>query len=103
MFHRMLVNPAYAGTFVYGRVRREIAAGDPPVATTRRLPLEEWSIVIQGIYPGLHQPRDLPGQPEQAEVQSLQLRRQGARSGTGGGRRCCRVSCIAGDAAARWA
>src|SRR3954451_538949 len=51
MFHRMLVNPAYAGTFVYGRVRREIAAGDPPVATTRRLPLEEWSIVIQGIYP----------------------------------------------------
>lgn len=51
MFHRMLVNPAYAGTFVYGRVRREITAGDPPVATTRRLPVEEWSIVIQGIYP----------------------------------------------------
>jgi hypothetical protein len=40
MFHRMLVNPAYAGTFVYGRVRREITVGDPPVATTRRLPLE---------------------------------------------------------------
>nr|WP_294169494.1 recombinase family protein [uncultured Sphingomonas sp.] len=51
MFHRMLVNPAYAGTFVYGRVRREITAGDPPVATKRRLPLEEWSIVTQGIYP----------------------------------------------------
>src|SRR3954466_3883855 len=51
MFHRMLVNPAYAGTFVYGRVRREITAGDPPVTTTRRLPLEEWSTVIQGVYP----------------------------------------------------
>jgi IS66 C-terminal element/Recombinase len=51
MFHRMLVNPAYAGTFVYGRCRREITAGDPPVATTRRLPLEEWSIVVRGVYP----------------------------------------------------
>jgi len=51
MFHRMLANPAYAGTFVYGRCRREGAAGDPPAAATRRLPLEEWSIVVQGVYP----------------------------------------------------
>nr|WP_294169588.1 recombinase family protein [uncultured Sphingomonas sp.] len=52
MFHRMLANPAYAGTFVYGRCRGEITAADPPVATTRRLPPEEWSTVIEGVYPG---------------------------------------------------
>jgi DNA invertase Pin-like site-specific DNA recombinase len=51
MFHRMLANPAYAGTFVYGRCRRDTAAGDPPAATTRRLPLEDWSIVVRGVYP----------------------------------------------------
>jgi DNA invertase Pin-like site-specific DNA recombinase len=51
MIHRMLSNPAYAGAFVYGRVRRDVAAGDPPTAVERRLPIEEWAIVVQGVYP----------------------------------------------------
>ena len=51
MIHRMLNNPAYAGAFVYGRVRQDITAGDPPITTERRLPLEEWGIVVQGVYP----------------------------------------------------
>src|SRR5690242_14992762 len=52
MIHRMLVNPAYAGAFVYGRCRREVSAGDPPAVAERRLPPEEWAIVVQGVYPG---------------------------------------------------
>ena len=51
MFYRILTNPAYAGTFVYGRCRQEIITGDPPLATTRRLPLEAWSIVVRDVYP----------------------------------------------------
>ena len=51
MIHRMLNNPAYAGTFVYGRVRQDVAAGDPPTTTERRLPPEEWAIVVRDVYP----------------------------------------------------
>lgn len=51
MIHRILNNPAYAGAFVYGRVRQDVAAGDPPTTVTRRLPLEEWKIVVQDVYP----------------------------------------------------
>jgi DNA invertase Pin-like site-specific DNA recombinase len=52
MIHRVLTNPAYGGTFVYGRCREEAAAGDPPATATRRLPPEEWAIVVPGVYPG---------------------------------------------------
>ncbi|MBV8868193.1 MAG: recombinase family protein [Acetobacteraceae bacterium] len=51
MIHRMLSNPAYAGAFVYGRVRQDVAGGDPPTTIERRLPLEEWAIVVQDVYP----------------------------------------------------
>jgi DNA invertase Pin-like site-specific DNA recombinase len=51
MIHRMLSNPAYAGAFVYGRVHQDVIAGDPPTTTERRLPPEEWGIVVQDVYP----------------------------------------------------
>lgn len=51
MIHRMLNNPAYAGAFVYGRVRQDITAGNPPTTVERRLPPEEWAIVVQDVYP----------------------------------------------------
>lgn len=51
MFHRILANPAYAGTFAYGQCRRMVAVGDPPAMIKRRLPPEEWSIVVRGVYP----------------------------------------------------
>src|ERR1700712_913239 len=51
MIHRMLNNPAYAGAFVYGRVHQDVIAGDPPTTTERRLPPEEWAIVVQDVYP----------------------------------------------------
>jgi DNA invertase Pin-like site-specific DNA recombinase len=51
MLHRMLVNPAYAGTFVYGRTRREVTPGDPPAIVDRRLAPEAWDIVVPDVYP----------------------------------------------------
>jgi len=41
----LLKNPAYAGTFVYGRTRSE------PHRAPRRLPLEQWKIRVDGTYP----------------------------------------------------
>jgi DNA invertase Pin-like site-specific DNA recombinase len=51
MIHRMLSNPAYAGAFVYGRCRQETTAGNPPTLAERRLPPEQWAIVVQDVYP----------------------------------------------------
>ncbi len=51
MVNRMLNNPAYARAFVYGRCRQETTAGDPPTLAERRLPPEEWAIVVQDVYP----------------------------------------------------
>src|SRR3954470_6218114 len=38
MIQKMLTNPAYAGAFVYGRVKREVEPGEPPSSIERRLP-----------------------------------------------------------------
>lgn len=47
----MLKNPAYAGAFVYGRTRTTTTG---PLATDKalkRLPLEEWKIRVNDVYP----------------------------------------------------
>jgi DNA invertase Pin-like site-specific DNA recombinase len=47
----ILKNPAYAGAFVYGRTRtppRQLTAGK---AAVRRLPLAEWKIRVNDVYP----------------------------------------------------
>jgi DNA invertase Pin-like site-specific DNA recombinase len=51
MIQQVLTSPVYAGVFVYGRRKQEITPGDPPIVTARRQPLEEWEIVVPGIYP----------------------------------------------------
>jgi DNA invertase Pin-like site-specific DNA recombinase len=51
MVQQILTNPAYAGVFVYGRRRREVVPGDPPLATERRVGLDEWDIVVPDVYP----------------------------------------------------
>jgi DNA invertase Pin-like site-specific DNA recombinase len=51
MVQQVLTNPVYAGTFVYGRRKREAQPGDPPVSKDRRRPLEEWDIVVPNTYP----------------------------------------------------
>jgi DNA invertase Pin-like site-specific DNA recombinase len=51
MIQQVLTSPVYAGVFVYGRRKQETTPGDPPVATTRRQPLDDWDIVVPGAYP----------------------------------------------------
>jgi DNA invertase Pin-like site-specific DNA recombinase len=51
MIQKMLTNPAYAGAFVYGRVRREVEPGEPPSSIERRLPPAAWDIVVRDVYP----------------------------------------------------
>lgn len=51
MIQQVLTSPVYAGVFVYGRRKLEMAPGDPPTVTERRRPVEEWDIVVPGIYP----------------------------------------------------
>ncbi len=51
MVQQVLTSPVYAGTFVYGRRKREAQPGDPPVSKDRRRPLEEWDIVVPNTYP----------------------------------------------------
>jgi DNA invertase Pin-like site-specific DNA recombinase len=51
MIQQVLTSPVYAGVFVYGRRKRQVSPGDPPVVAERRRPLEEWDIVVPGAYP----------------------------------------------------
>jgi DNA invertase Pin-like site-specific DNA recombinase len=51
MIQKMLTNPAYAGAFVYGRVKREVEPGEPPSSIERRLPPAAWDIVVRDVYP----------------------------------------------------
>lgn len=51
MIQQVLTSPVYAGVFVYGRRKQEITPGDPPTVTDRRRPVEEWDIVVPGVYP----------------------------------------------------
>lgn len=51
MIQQVLTSPVYAGVFVYGRRKQEMTPGDPPTITARRQALEEWEIVVPGVYP----------------------------------------------------
>jgi DNA invertase Pin-like site-specific DNA recombinase len=51
MIHHVLTNPAYAGSFVYGRRVQQAQPGDPPHLRSHRRPLEEWDIVVPNVYP----------------------------------------------------
>jgi DNA invertase Pin-like site-specific DNA recombinase len=51
MVQMVLHSPVYAGLFVYGRRREVVAPGDPPQVTTHRVPVDEWAIVVPGVYP----------------------------------------------------
>ena len=51
MLQQVLTSPVYAGVFVYGRRKTETQAGNPPQTQTRRVPIDEWDIVIPDVYP----------------------------------------------------
>ena len=49
----MLKSPAYAGAYVYGRTRQDPTRRKPghPASGTVYVPLEDWPIVLQDVYP----------------------------------------------------
>ena len=47
----VLKNPAYAGAFVYGRSRALPKAAHPAQMTQKRLPLAQWRIRVNDVYP----------------------------------------------------
>jgi len=47
----VLKNPAYAGAFVYGRSRALPKAANPAQMTQKRLPLTQWRIRVNNVYP----------------------------------------------------
>jgi DNA invertase Pin-like site-specific DNA recombinase/uncharacterized protein YndB with AHSA1/START domain len=49
----ILHNPAYAGTYVYGRITRDPTRRHPehPCSGLVRRPMEQWPICLQGVYP----------------------------------------------------
>lgn len=52
MIQQVLTNPVYAGIFVYGRRVLQTQPGDPPQPRLHRRPMDEWEIVVPGVYPG---------------------------------------------------
>ncbi len=51
MIVAFLKNPAYAGAFVYGRSRALPKATNPSQTTQKRLPLTQWRIRVNDVYP----------------------------------------------------
>ena len=51
MILAVLKNPAYAGAFVYGRSRALPKAANPAQKTQKRLPLAQWRIRVNDVYP----------------------------------------------------
>jgi DNA invertase Pin-like site-specific DNA recombinase len=51
MVQQVLTSPVYAGIFVYGRRIQQVQPGDPPQTRQHRRLLEEWDIVVPGVYP----------------------------------------------------
>lgn len=48
----ILKNPAYAGAFVYGRTRVVMTNALPSNKHSKRLPIDQWKIRINDVYPG---------------------------------------------------
>jgi hypothetical protein len=79
--HKMLINPCYAGAFVFGRSRttRQLGADGVIKRRHRYLPPEEWSVVICDHHPGY-----ISWDTYQANQARLQANRCAPR-GEGGG------------------
>lgn len=50
-FSNVLKNPAYAGTFVYGKTRTSKTGPSAIDKVTRKLPQEQWKVIIPNKYP----------------------------------------------------
>jgi DNA invertase Pin-like site-specific DNA recombinase len=52
--HDILIHPGYAGVFAYGRSKLEkhLGAGGTVITRQRRLPRDQWAVMIPGHHPG---------------------------------------------------
>ena len=52
--HDILIHPGYAGIFAYGRSKTEkhLGAGGTVITRQRRLPRDQWAVMIPGHHPG---------------------------------------------------
>src|SRR6266576_1803093 len=52
--HDILIHPGYAGVFAYGRSKLEkhMAAGGNVITRQRRLPRDQWAVMLPGHHPG---------------------------------------------------
>ena len=66
--HDILIHPGYAGIFAYGRSKTEkhLGAGGTVITRQRRLPRDQWAVMIPGHYLRLHLPGSLRRQHRQA-------------------------------------
>jgi DNA invertase Pin-like site-specific DNA recombinase len=56
--HDILIHPGYAGVFAYGRSKTEkhLDAGGTVITRQRRLPRDQWAVMIPGHHPGYISP-----------------------------------------------
>ena len=80
--HTTLTHPAYAGAYVYGRTRKEryLAAGGVLRQRSRRLPRDQWEVLITDHHPGFIDWETY--QANQARI-GANIRPQAGQPGTG--------------------
>ncbi len=86
--HTTLTHPAYAGAYVYGRTRKEryLDAGGVLRQRSRRLPRDQWDVLIPGHHPGFIDWDTY--QASQARI-GASIRPQARQPGTGAVREGC--------------
>lgn len=86
--HTTLTHPAYAGAYVYGRTRKEryLDAAGVLRQRSRRLPRDQWEVLIPGHHPGF-----IDWETYQANQQRIgtNIRPQASQPGTGAVREGC--------------
>ena len=84
--HSVLTSPVYAGAYAFGKTRREryVDEHSRPRKRTRKLPQEEWEVLIWDHHPGLHRQGHVRAQPGAARVQHAPARARAGRRGARG-------------------
>ncbi len=97
----VLKNPAYAGSFVYGRTRT-MRAGPDQRAAQKLLPACEWRIHIRDVYPPYIDWATYEKIQAMIRDNHSEYDRNKTRGVPRRGRPCCTASCTAASAATRW-
>lgn len=78
MIQQVLTRPLYAGMFVYGRRKRVMTPGDPPIMSERRQPVEEWDTTVPDVYPAYLSYDQYLRNRQQLRDNNVQLRQERA-------------------------